>query len=375
MKQNKIQNIKLVSIGSALLSAGLLSVSSTANAQGPDLVISSFQRDHASVVVNQPLKITTWLRNIGNREASPTRLGIRVGGSSTLRYSNVPSLQPGESSGPYTISGLTFSTPHTYTITAIADADKSLPELNETNNSRAMSGIKVTNAGRPNLYIGNITLSKSDPQIGDNVMVTVSVRNKLNSGVAPASKLAVKIGGETNPRIFNVASLAPGQMRSFKRSFKCTRNINLRISARADYQNLIAESRENDNLKRRDITCGGKPDLVITSVTATHKRRHLRAPFRIHVTVKNMGKAKARNSLLEIIGPCDTAPGIACGHYPTYTKNVSSLMPGESKTYNFKITYRWSLGHHTLNVTADARNAVIESNEGNNTSSITVRNR
>ena len=163
-------------------------------------------------------------------------------------------------------------------------------------------------------------------------------------------------------------------MHSFKRSFNCTHSFNLRIKAKADYQNLIAETRENDNRKQRDITCGGKPDLVITSITATHKRRHLSAPFRIHVTVKNTGKANARPSLLEIIGPCDVAPGIACGHYPTYTKNVSSLTPGQSKTYNFKITYRWSLGHHKLKAKADARNAVIESRENNNTGSITVRN-
>ncbi len=332
-----------------------------------DLVVSYLTRSHASVVVNQPFTIKCYVKNQGNAPSPPSVLGIRTGGSSRYHRFNVESLRPGQQSSLFEITGFSFPSPGTYTITAVADLDKTVRESNEFNNTRQMT-ITVTNPPKPDLAIYSITPYTRYPEVGKYDHVTVCVENKIGGAMAPATKLLFKIGGESNPRVFSIPALAPGQKYSVSRGVKMDRPIGIVITAKVDPDNKIKELREDNNEKKYHLTFVKKnlPDLTILSIKAPHTHRHLSQLFNIHVTVRNNGRAPSGNYYLRLDRPCDVPPLVACGVAPSKKVYLGSLAPGRTSTYTFSFRYRWRLGDKVLKITVDPDNKIKESNEHNN---------
>jgi len=114
---------------------------------------------------------------------------------------------------------------------------------------------------KPDLTIESIKPSIAHPVAGTHVAITVTVVNKFRSAKAPATKLLVKVGGETKPKIFNVPPLAPGKHYSVKRNVYAGRPINLLITARVDPHNTMSESDENNNEKHFTLSFARAPEI------------------------------------------------------------------------------------------------------------------
>ncbi len=359
-------------IFSSLLLFFLISSAAWASPK-PDLVVSYLARSHASVVVDQPFTIKCYVKNQGNAPSPPSVLGIRTGGSTRYHRFNVGTLRPGQQSPLFEITGYRFHSPGRFTITAVADLDRTVRESNESNNIRQMN-ITVNNPSKPDLAIYSITPSTKYPEVGKYYNVSVCVENKTGGAMAPASKLLFKIGGESSPKIFSIPALAPGQKYSVSRRVRANHPTRITITAKIDPNNKIKELREDNNVKTYYLSFVEKnlPDLTILSVKAPHTHRHLSQLFKIEVTVKNIGRAPSGNYYLRLDRPCDVPPLVACGVPPSKKVYLSSLAPGRTSTYTFSFRYRWSLGDKVLKIKVDPDNKIRESNEHNNTKTFVI---
>jgi hypothetical protein len=97
-----------------------------------------------------------------------------------------------------------------------------------------------------NLIISSFTRSRTDPTVADDITFTAVVKN-VGTDPAPASRMSLRVGGETFPPSFPVPALAPGA------TFTVTRTLNLNVAqgyfaeAKADIKNDVVETNETDN--------------------------------------------------------------------------------------------------------------------------------
>jgi CARDB/Subtilase family len=111
-----------------------------------------------------------------------------------------------------------------------------------------------------------------------------------------------------------------------------------------------------------EAAVAARPDLIVSALTANPSQPKQNATVTLTATIKNQGTANAGASKTEflldgktVLGTIDTA-AVA----PTATAQVSATWT------------KVKSGQHTIKVTADRSSAVAESNENNNTKSITV---
>jgi subtilase family serine protease len=252
----------------------------------PDLIVSRLTRDSVSVL------------NQGDAPARPSSVKVEGNGSFP-----VPGLQPGAS------AQADFSCTEG-TLTARADVGNIVAEGNETNNAMTAGPFSCP---KPDLLVTSIT----------NTSVTVK-----NSGNAAAAAFAISITGVGTP---SIDGLGAGASKTV--DFACTEGS---ITAKADPDNRIDESDEQNNaLTVNGLTCP-KPDLFISSVSDTS------------VTVKNIGDASAGSFTVTVTGR---------GPF-----QVGGLAAGASVTFDYSCV-------DDFTATADPTDQIDESNENNNSKS------
>ncbi|RIK62323.1 hypothetical protein DCC62_27125 [candidate division KSB1 bacterium] len=105
-----------------------------------------------------------------------------------------------------------------------------------------------------------------------------------------------------------------------------------------------------------------KPDLVITNFSVSPPSPEPQKNVKANLTVQNLGKKSAARFSVRW-RPFESHPG--------FSQDISELSSEESKTVAFEFAYS-NTGAFASEATVDAQNAVDESNEANNTSSLTI---
>jgi subtilase family serine protease len=99
-----------------------------------DLVVKSLTHSPAIPTTKDTTTITAVVKNKGIKAADPSTLAIQVGSDTTPATYPVPTLKPGET---HTVQRKeTLSVAQRYVVTATADYNKEVPELNEKNNKK-----------------------------------------------------------------------------------------------------------------------------------------------------------------------------------------------------------------------------------------------
>lgn len=101
---------------------------------------------------------------------------------------------------------------------------------------------------KPDLIISEITITPANPSTTDKIVFKVTCKN-IGNGSSKPSKVSIKIGGETYPEIYDIASLNPGEVTTVLRETTLITALNYTVTAIADYNFLIAESDEQNNTK------------------------------------------------------------------------------------------------------------------------------
>lgn len=220
--------------------------------------------------------------------------------------------------------------------------------------------LKKIDEKKPDLIIQDISWSPSNPEQGDTITFTVTIKNQ-GSELAGISYLESYIDG--NSWGYSVSPLSAGSTST--QTFKWTANNcgNIQVKAVADSLDEVDESTEENN-KRTDtvsVTCD-KPDLIIQDISWSPSNPKQGDTVTFTIKIKNQGSGDAGASYVEFCA--------GVGYIPIHS-SVPALSSGS--------TYTWTLtwpadkcGDRQVSAKADGGNYVAESDEGNNVRTATM---
>ena len=316
--------------------------------EAPDLVIESISWSPEVPVIGDTVTFTVTIKNQGDSQAGTSLIAYYI--NDTFLYSDDV-----DQIGANTTITNTFTWPARageHTITAVIDCDDSIAEANEDNNEKTYA-FSILAA---DLAIDEITWSPENPSAGDKSTFTVTIKNQGNYRAAGFFIDFYIDGNSRGHRL--VLPLDPEVTANVTYTWIALSGSHA-VGAVADVLNQIDESDETNNHKTVTYTTA-TPDLIISSITWSPQARTENSDVTFTVTVKNQGSGTAANSLLAyyVDGVCQAS---------VY---ISRLNPGATTTKTFSQVIGGDT--HTFKAVADAANTLTETDDTNNTASVTL---
>jgi subtilase family serine protease len=341
---------------------------------GPDLIVQSLSAP-ANGGTDATIVVTDTTQNSGGGPAGASVVRFYLSTNSVLDSADtllngsrsVGPLDPGASStGSTTITIPASIAPGTWYIIAKADADNTVAEISELNNTLsravmlggdlAVSAMTVPAKGAPG---GTITVSDTTMNQGAGPTAPSTTRFYLSTN-------SVLDAADTPMSARQVPSLAAGASSSGSTSL--TLPVvpvgNYYIIAKADDDNAVIESRETNNTLARTIAIGG--DLMVSSLTAPATGGGGLSLI-ISDTTTNQGGgsigASTTKFYLSTDGVLDGSDVLLGG------RDVGPLDAGASSSGSTTVTIGASTqpGSYYILAKADADGVVAETTESNNT--------
>lgn len=227
--------------------------------------------------------------------------------------------------------------------------------------------------GTPQIYadltVTALSTNKSVYNADETITVTATV---LNQGLRSASGFYVALtSADLGTQTKYISSLAAGGSTSVTFSYaagRYTSDKTINITAASDSTGAIPESNEGNNTRAASFKVLAYipplPDLTVTTLTGNKTLYEAGDTMTITGTVKNIGESAAAATTVRL-----TVSGIGI-----FSGNVSALSAAASQTVTFTCTAPTSLNTQSITMTAlvDPNNLVAESNESNNSKTITI---
>ena len=326
----------------------------------PDLTITSLTADAASYETGSTMTITATVKNQGAAAAASSNLSLSGSGIVTQRQS-IGTLAVGAS------KQLTFSVPapdtaQTLTLTAFADCDEVVAESDEDNNTQSLSVSITAPEVYPDLIVSSVTPTRNSYETSITGVVHAVVTNQGEQDAG--SFLVTMVNGEETWST-QISSLAVGASKMLMFPFSTpSEPQTIVITVTADSKDAVVESNElnNSNSTTVEIIEPQLPDLTITSFTAGAAAYETGKTMTFTVTVKNQGTAASGSAYLSLSGN-----GIS-----TYKQSIGTLAVGGTKQLTFSIPAPGSAQTLTITAFADCNEVIAESDEDNNTKSLSV---
>ena len=343
----------------------------------------------AAGATGRPLAITNSVRNAGPAPAGAFSLRLYLSADETLDAGDailgsriVSSLAAGATSmAATTVTIPPTTTPGTYRIIAVADADAQQVELDESNNPFVSPATVAITLYRPELVLTALGTSPTGAA-GRTMAITSSVRN---AGPAPATAFAVRFYLSTDPTLDagdvllgsrTVTSLAAGATSMATTMVTIPANTSVPVAyhvlAVVDALGQQTELDEGNNLMATGapmMITAYLPDLQITAVSAPAgaSAGHSLA---ISNTVKNAGPAPAGAFTVRFYLSSDDT--LDAGDVPLGARTVSSLGAGASSATVTTVTIPAGIvvpNPYRILAVADALGQQAELDESNNVAS------
>jgi len=342
---------------------------------GPDLDITALSAPGAAGA-GQSIAVTDTTKNQGGEPAGPSRTQFFLSSDATLNASDillgnrgVPSLAAGASSAGSTAVTIPQGTAAGgWYIIAEADSEKAVSEVSETNNSFALS-IKVGS---------DLTVSAlSAPATGgggQSIAVTDTTKNQ-GGDAAGLSQTQIFLSTDTTLSASDVLigsravpSLAAGASSSGSTSVMIPPGTvagNWYVVAKADGEEIVAETSETNNTSAKLIQIG--PDLDITVLSAPGTTGGGQS-IAIVDTTKNLGGEPAGPSRTHFFLSADGT--LNASDTWLGSRDLPPLAAGASSSGSATVTIPpgTAVGSWYIIAKADAEGTVAEVSETNNTS-------
>ena len=266
----------------------------------------------------------------------------------------------GESLGKKTLEGLaggktgeiTFhwiAESGAHEIKIVADVDKSVMEMDETNNEAAISFVTAT----PDLEVGNVTWMSEDMANNKQVTLTITINNNGGAASGPFSLQYAFDNAQTQVQV--MASIPGGSSADFTvRPILSEGTHTLEIELDTDDE--VSELDKTNNIKFIDFSTIS-PDLLVRTITWGPITANVGDNVTITARLENVGAIKAENIRVSM-----AIDGIQAG-----TVDVPEI--ADSSTASVDFLWQALEGEHKIEITADSLQSVLESNETNNVKS------
>lgn len=302
----------------------------------PDLRVSINAPSDAPVNEKQTIQVT--VRNIGEIKGTG-KVSVLVDNTTIL--SKTVTVEPKKTTSLtayYTATKDKYTEGSSFTITAKVETDFGTD-----------TKIAIVRVVAPDLTVNSIEIP-AEVVLGEETYVTVKVKN-TGDHKAGAFTLKLQCGGTTIGTA-TFESLSAGA--SVAKSFKWTPQQlgTYTFEAIVDPENKVVEWNESNN--KQTQTAVRAPDLTITSVSTNETEFYVYSPYKVKVTVANIGSAAAENIKVNM-------------EYTNNTKSmtIGKLYPGNSTSVILFFTPT-SNGTIQVNVSVDPLNTIMETDEDNN---------
>jgi subtilase family serine protease len=229
----------------------------------------------------------------------------------------------------------------------------------EYHNAQTVSATVRTPQIYADLTVASLSANASSYDAGDRITITATVKNQ---GLCSAGGFYVALTSSDPTQNKYVSSLGAGSSTTVTftytaPTFASTRYVT--VTATADSTGAVAESNEANNIRSMSFRVVSLPDLTVTALSGNKAQYEAGETVTVSAVIKNIGPTSASSTTVRL-----TVPNIG-----TFTKNLSALSAGASRTVTFTFTAPTSLSPQSITVTAytDPDNRVTESNESNNT--------
>ncbi|MEN8263006.1 MAG: CARDB domain-containing protein [Nitrospirota bacterium] len=227
---------------------------------------------------------------------------------------------------------------------------------------------------KPNLSISasDMTFSNSTPAVGDMVTITALINNE---GPLSADNVLVQLydgdpdaGGVQIDVDLTIASIAPYGSEPAEIIFNTVGNTGIhKIFVTIDALNEIEELNENDNRVSRNLTVLALPDFYIDSGEITYSPANPTHDEALEMSffVRNIGELTAGDVLTRLYdGPPESGQLII--------ENTINNLNGGSGVFVIPTIFTPAPGVHTYYLSVDPENSINETDESNNTGSVTI---
>jgi len=305
-----------------------------------DLVIEGISCTPASPSIGDKVTITTTINNAGPGQSSPFYVAYYID-DNRLNSVYVNQINAGAT---VTNTATWAAAGGTHTIRAFIDCNNSIYETNESNNEISLA----LSTPAPDLAVQSITWSPLVPSTGDDVTVTLTIKNRgdLGSGGSFVNYYVDNVYRGNH----SIEDIDPGA--TVTRTFTWQAQAESQVfQAVLDKANEILESNESNNEKTVAIPA---PDLTIEGVTWSPVEPSENSPVTFVITVGNPGNGPAYSSYL------------SC--YIDDTLQTSLLIGSIAAGASAMATFTWTAqsGDHIFKAITDENDSVTESDESNN---------
>ena len=313
-------------------SAAAVTVTVTAVAGAPDLVVDTPTVDDSTLVIGYNFSLSATVRNRGSATSEATTLRYYRSTDSTITTGDTEvgtdsmgSLDS-SSSSDQSIGLSAPSTTGTYYYGACVDAVSS--ESDTTNNCSA--SVKVT-VGAPDLVVETPTVSDSSPAVGTSFKLSATVRNQ-GDGAAGVAQLDFYRSTDStitdSDEYLGYALVHPSDLEP---SGSSEESISLTAPSTPGtyyYGACVQEvSHESDTTNNCSVsvrvTVRGAPDLAVDTPTVSESAPYAGGSFTLSVTVRNQGNGSAGSTTLRYYRSTDST--ITTGDAEVGTDSVSGL--------------------------------------------------
>lgn len=322
-----------------------------------DLIIEKFYTDTQAPRPNSNIVISALVKNVGDATSNPMYLILTINGESSMQYSEP--IGPG-SEVAFSLNWTTPAQEGTVILKAAIDGME---------NSQQEIDLVVQNP-RPDLVIQDIVPVPAEPQEGQPLNFTVTVKNQ---GAAPSGEALATyyINGDPGQNI-GIPSLSEGASTDVSFSLTPDQVIggNMEVKVVADSGNTVLESNESNNVFTKSVKVEGLPlDLSIESISLNPEIPKIGDNITFTATIKNSGPGTSPVSKLEynINGTNEANSSVlSSGVIP-----VRALAAGETTQITFFLTPT-NEGNIEVTALVDPDAVIPEIDETNNQRTITA---
>ncbi|MER7760175.1 CARDB domain-containing protein [Streptomyces sp. NPDC097619] len=222
-------------------------------APAPDFVVNELTWEPATPSESDEVTAKVTVRNAGTAAAPAATVNVSVEGT-VAGSAPVPALAVGQSA---TVSVPLGKRPMgSYTVSAAVDPTDTVPELDNTNNSRtAATKLTVSQAPGPDLTVTAVNANPSAPAVGAPVSFTVAVKNRGTTAVPAGSVTRLTAGSTTLSG--TTPAIAAGATADVALTGTWTAvNGGVTLTATADATGTVTETNETNNVFTRSMVVG-----------------------------------------------------------------------------------------------------------------------
>ncbi len=238
-------------------------------APAPDLTVTGLAWTPAAPSERDAVTVNTTVRNAGTARSAATTTEVSVEGA-VAGTAAVPALDPGQSAQVAVATGTHPA--GSYSVSAVVDPRGTVPEPDDTNNSRtAANKLVVDRAPGPDLEVTSVTTDPADPAVGAQVSFTVAVHNRGTSAAAAGSVTRLQAGPTTlNGTTGQIAAGATVDV-PVAGTWTATSG-GVTLTATADATNVVTETNENNNMLAKSLVVGRGAAVPYTEYEAEDGR-------------------------------------------------------------------------------------------------------